>query len=174
MTETNNQKPAIFIGTDFNEAAEAQYPLDRILLRDSLVSAGSWAAHNGYRVVVRDHPAISGTFKYIFKEITGSAADVSVEPEAASISEIVAKHHPEVAVLAGGFEKTAADFGVLLHQADVAFLPLPTTGGVTRALFMQHKAELTLPPETVRQLERGRVSSVLLALGDSKPPKGGP
>ncbi len=169
-TDQTLAKPAIFITTDFNEQAGAAYPLDRTSIRDSIHETALWAMKNGHRIIVRDVPAVSGMLSYIFKDAAGSTEDLSVEPESASVAEIVAKHHPRVAVLAGGFAPTAADFDALQKEGNITLIPLPETGGASRAMFEQHKDTLKLPAPAVAALEQRTWGGLRQSLESCKGP----
>jgi hypothetical protein len=152
---TDSIKPALFISTDFNEQAGFTKDIDRMEIRDYLRQIPVWTGSHEWRIVVRDAPAVSGLLRYLGQQLGQAASDIVVVPENAPVSDIVAQHHPEIALFLGGFASTAADFAGLQKQDNVKLVPLPATGGASHDLYAKFRDALDLAPEAHGAMKQG-------------------
>lgn len=124
----------VFLSYGFeDEESDSQYPeIDRVEMQAAINYIASAALRDGYRLVVRDHPAITPMLQFHFEN---ERDNLLIAKEDADLRKILYTTKPEIVFLIGGGKQVADDAGqILADHPKIALLPLSSTGGAAQSM----------------------------------------
>lgn len=131
----------IFISIGFPDKGECLPDVDRILMKDMLISIAQHADKHGHTIILRDHPAIVPMMEVLLS----GKGQIEIIPEQPYHKTGI--QTPDVVFFIGGASDSLNDYNHLaFHNPEIPLYPMHTTGGA--AVEIEHDMELndTLHP----------------------------
>lgn len=111
---------------------DGTYPdIDRIITRDNLRTIAIYAVERGHRLIVRDHPAVTGMMQALMGD---NNPRLVIVPEECAADTIAHAHTPDIVFYIAGQDDVTLDFNTLTQNTDIRHIPLPGTGGAAEII----------------------------------------
>ena len=121
----------IFVSIGLERDSGAYPDIDRIITRDNLRAIAIYAVERNHRLIVRDHPAVTGMLQALMGD---NNPRLVIVPEECAADAIARAHAPDVVFYIAGQDDVTTDFDTLARHAAIRHVPLPGTGGAAELI----------------------------------------